>query len=88
MIINPPKNNRSHGTGDFSEYDFRKCGINVVFERGVKVFHPENIEIGDNVYIGHDTILKGYYLNNMIIGDHSCQGAGIHDEPLISQLGT
>ena len=33
------------------------------------VFHPENIEIGDDVYIGHYAILKGYYRNLMRIGD-------------------
>jgi acetyltransferase-like isoleucine patch superfamily enzyme len=32
------------------------------------VFHPGNIEIGDDVYIGHYTILKGYHLGKMIIG--------------------
>ena len=43
-------------------------GKNVIFEDGVLVFHPENIEIGDDVYIGHYTILKGYYKNKMTIG--------------------
>ena len=41
---------------------------NVIFETGVLVFHPENIEIGDDVYIGHYTILKGYFRNKMTIG--------------------
>jgi acetyltransferase-like isoleucine patch superfamily enzyme len=41
----------------------------VIFEANVLVFHPENIEIGNNVYIGHNTILKGYYKNTMNIGD-------------------
>jgi acetyltransferase-like isoleucine patch superfamily enzyme len=76
MNINPPKVNQSHGTGEFSRDSFSKCGKNVVFERGVLVFHPENIEIGENVYIGHNTILKGYYKNKMVIGDHSWIGQG------------
>ena len=59
---------RSHGNGIFSLSEFSKLGKGVVFENGVLVFHPENIEIGDNVYIGHYTILKGYYKNKMIIG--------------------
>jgi acetyltransferase-like isoleucine patch superfamily enzyme len=59
---------RSHGTGEFQRKDFRSLGKNVVFERGVLVFHPENIEISDNVYVGHQTILKGYYKNVMHIG--------------------
>ncbi len=62
------KHPRSHGTGDFSPTQFARLGHNVVFEVGVLVFHPENIEIGDNVYIGHYTILKGYYRNKMLIG--------------------
>ena len=59
----------SHGSGKFSLSQFAKLGQGVVFENGVLVFHPENIEIGDNVYIGHYTILKGYYKNKMIIGN-------------------
>ncbi len=59
----------SHGTGEFSPSQFAKLGQKVVFEAGVLVFHPENIEIGNDVYVGHYTILKGYYNNKMIIGD-------------------
>jgi acetyltransferase-like isoleucine patch superfamily enzyme len=59
---------RSHGSGKFSFSQFAKLGQGVVFEDGVLVFHPENMEIGDNVYIGHYTILKGYHKNKMTIG--------------------
>jgi acetyltransferase-like isoleucine patch superfamily enzyme len=59
---------RSHGTGQFSPADFARLGRDVVFEAGVLVFHPETIEIGDDVYVGHQTILKGYYKNHMRIG--------------------
>ena len=59
----------SHGDGGFSLNQFAKIGKNVVFEKGVLIFHPENIEVGENVYVGHNTILKGYYKNRMIIGD-------------------
>jgi acetyltransferase-like isoleucine patch superfamily enzyme len=65
MSFKPPS---SHGTGEFSSEQFASLGHNVVFETGVLVFHPENIEIGDNVYVGHNTILKGYYRNKMSIG--------------------
>lgn len=64
----------SHGTGEFQPEQFRSLGRNVVFERGVLVFHPENIIIGDNVYIGHYTMLKGYYKNVMRIGSHTWIG--------------
>lgn len=60
---------KSHGTGEFLPSQFAKLGRNVVFESGVLVFHPEHIEIGDDVYIGHYTILKGYHTNTLIIGD-------------------
>jgi acetyltransferase-like isoleucine patch superfamily enzyme len=64
-VKNPP---HSHGTGEFDLSQFASLGHDVIFEPGVLVFHPENIEIQDNVYIGHYTILKGYYQNKMIIG--------------------
>lgn len=60
---------RSHGTGQFRLDQFALLGESVVFEEGVLVFHPENIEIGSNVYVGHYTILKGYYKGRMTIGD-------------------
>ena len=65
---------KSHGTGDFNRSDFKYLGSNVVFESGVKVFHPENIIIQDNVYIGHNTILKGYYKNTLSIGENTWIG--------------
>jgi acetyltransferase-like isoleucine patch superfamily enzyme len=76
MIIKNHKKNKSHGDGKFNLEDFKKIGKNVIFEEGVLVFHPENITIGENVYIGHNTILKGYYKNEMTIGDHTWIGQG------------
>ncbi len=67
-MTDPNRQIRSHGTGEFSLADFHYLGENVVFEPGVLVFHAENIEIGECVYIGHYTILKGYHINKMIIG--------------------
>lgn len=60
---------KSHGTGEFKREDFAKIGENVIFEPGVLVFHPENIEIGNNVYVGHNAMLKGYYDGKLTIGD-------------------
>jgi acetyltransferase-like isoleucine patch superfamily enzyme len=65
---------RSHGTGQFSQADFRAIGENVVFEPGALVFHPENISLGANIYVGHYAILKGYYRNLMVIGDNTWIG--------------
>ena len=59
----PSPRHRSHGTGAFSPQDFRAIGPDCVFEAGVMVFHPENIRLGRNVYVGHQSILKGYYRN-------------------------
>jgi len=64
----------SHGSGEFQPSDLKGIGENVIFERGVMVFHAGNISIGNNVYVGHKTILKGYHLNEMIIGDDTWIG--------------
>jgi acetyltransferase-like isoleucine patch superfamily enzyme len=71
---------RSHGTGEFRPEDFARLGRGVVFERGVLVFHPERIEIGDDVYVGHYAILKGYHERRMAIGAGTWigQGAFLH----------
>lgn len=72
--MRPPTPYRSHGDGSFQPQDFRSLGANVVFEAGVLVFHPQNISLGANLYIGHRTILKGYHLNDLVIGDHTWIG--------------
>jgi acetyltransferase-like isoleucine patch superfamily enzyme len=60
----------SHGDGKFDPSKFKRIGDNVIFEAGSLVFHPENILLGNNIYIGHYAILKGYYKNEMIIDDN------------------
>ena len=65
---------RSHGDGAFRPEQFRRLGEGVVFEEGVLVFHPESIEIGDGVYVGHRTMLKGYHQGLMTIGDGTWVG--------------
>ncbi len=74
MKFDNPRIFRSHGTGEFSLKDFKLFGENVIVEDGVKVFNPENISIGNNVYIGHNCYIKGYFKNEMIIGDHTWVG--------------
>ncbi len=69
-----PMRNRSHGTGAFTPEQLAGCGPDCVFEADVLIFHPENIYLGTNVYVGHRTILKGYYKNEMRIGDESWIG--------------
>lgn len=58
---------KSHGTG-LAPWKFAEKGEDCVFENSVLIFHPENILLGDRVYVGHQAILKGYYQNTMRIG--------------------
>lgn len=69
-----PRVPQSHGDGSFSVSEFGRIGANVVLEGGVLAFHPENIELGDRVYVGHRTILKGYFRNRLVVGDDSWIG--------------
>jgi len=65
---------RSHGDGQFVRSQLAKCGERTIFEGGVLIFHTENVYIGHDVYVGHQTILKGYYNNELHIGDGSWIG--------------
>ncbi len=67
--MSQPPRNRTHGNGRFHVSELASCGADCVFEEGVLVFHPENVHLGVNVYVGHQTILKGYHKNRMSIGD-------------------
>jgi len=79
----------SHGSGEFNRADFASMGEGVIFEAGALVFHPENIHLGSNIYVGHQAILKGYHNNTMKIGSdvwigqqcflHSAGGLEIQD---------
>ncbi|SDC39164.1 acyltransferase [Shouchella lonarensis] len=71
---------KSEGSGHVTKEQLGACGQNVVIEDGVRIFHPEQIFIGDNVYIGHNTILKGYYKHALVIDSNSWigQNAFIH----------
>ena len=78
---------KSHGTG-LGPWEFAERGEGVMLEEGVLVFHPENIRLGSGIYVGHQTILKGYFKNEMRIADgvwigqqcffHSAGGIVIH----------
>jgi acetyltransferase-like isoleucine patch superfamily enzyme len=65
---------RSHGSGGFEPAQLGSCGEGCVFEAEVLVFHPENVHLGARVYVGHRTMLKGYYKNEMRIGDETWIG--------------
>jgi acetyltransferase-like isoleucine patch superfamily enzyme len=69
-----PVKRSSHGTGHFARGDLAACGDGCVFEEGVRVFHPDRVWIGRDVYVGHDAILKGYHAGDLRIGDGSWIG--------------
>ena len=68
------KEYRSHGNGVLDISQFKEAGENVIIENGVLVFHPENIVLQNNIYVGHNTILKGYFNNLMVIRSNTWIG--------------
>lgn len=65
---------RSHGSGAFRPEALRRLGAHCVLEPGVLIFHPENVALGENVYVGHYSILKGYHNAQLAIGDETWIG--------------
>ena len=65
---------RSHGSGEVDRAALAGCGEGTIFEPGALVFHPENVVIGRDVYVGHYAVLKGYFQNQLVIGDGSWIG--------------
>jgi len=76
---------RTHGRGDCKPELLATCGEDCVFERDVLIFHPENVHLGRNVYVGHRTILKGYYKNESRLFDRLIVGIGVNVTILTSQ---
>lgn len=66
---------KSHGCGHVKKAQFKSLGRNVILEEGVRVFHPQNIHIASNVYVGHDTILHAYHTNVFFIDEGVWIGA-------------
>jgi acetyltransferase-like isoleucine patch superfamily enzyme len=65
---------RSHGSGAFRREELAACPGSVVWEPGALVFHPENVYLGEDVYVGHHAILKGYHQNRLVVGRGSWIG--------------
>jgi acetyltransferase-like isoleucine patch superfamily enzyme len=74
MDLSGAQTHYTHGDGQLRRERFARLGDGVIFEEGVLVFHPENIEIADNVYVGHRAVLKGYHRNRLVIGSHTWIG--------------
>lgn len=68
------KNWKSRGDGKFELNQLAAIGSNVIFEEGTRVIHPESLELGNNIYVGHNTILQCYFKNRMRIGDNAFIG--------------
>jgi acetyltransferase-like isoleucine patch superfamily enzyme len=73
----------SHGTGAWKPEDLGRIGHGSVLEEDVLIFHAENVEIGDSVYVGHRAILKGYPSNKLVLGD----GTWIGEQCFINAAG-
>ena len=65
---------KTHGDGSFTLSQFASIGKSVVLEEGLRVWHPETISIGENVYIGHFSNLKGYPGAKLTIGQDTWIG--------------
>jgi acetyltransferase-like isoleucine patch superfamily enzyme len=59
----------TQGSGRFDPADLHELGPGTVIESDVLIFHPENVALGSGVYVGHQTILKGYHQNLLRVGD-------------------
>ena len=61
---------------------FKKCGKNLQIASGVVINHPRNIEIGENVYIGHNSWISGTggvkICDNVLIGPLCVVVSGKH----------
>lgn len=69
MTVDEPRPRRSHGSGHWAAGDLSALGAGSVLEDDVLVFHPDRVEIGRGVYVGHQAILKGDHRGRLVIGD-------------------
>ncbi len=56
------------GDGTVRPDDFRAYGEGVVIEPGAVILHPENVSLGDGVYVGHYAVLNGYHAGELVCG--------------------
>jgi len=62
-------NRTSHGTGRFVVEDLGALGERCVLEEGILAFNPAYIFLGDDVYVGHRTMLKGDTRGELRVAD-------------------
>jgi acetyltransferase-like isoleucine patch superfamily enzyme len=58
---------RTHGSGRFRLNELGSLGQGVVIEEEVLIFNPGHVHLGDDVYVGHRTILKGDTRGELVI---------------------
>lgn len=44
-------------------------GENTVIEDGARIFHPENVFLGTDGFVGHNAIIDGYHKGSVKVGD-------------------
>jgi acetyltransferase-like isoleucine patch superfamily enzyme len=49
---------------------FKKVGFNVVFDTGIKVYNPQNVQIGKNCVINNGVILQSCENEEIILGNN------------------
>ncbi len=62
------KRRTSQGDGACRPQDLRDCGQGVIIEPGAVILHPENVRLGDGVYVGHYAVLNGYHNGELRVG--------------------
>lgn len=65
----------SHSDGLSWTGKLKNKGSQTVIEDLVRIFHPENVHIGENCFIGHQTIIDGYHRGHVYLGSGSWIGA-------------
>jgi acetyltransferase-like isoleucine patch superfamily enzyme len=73
-VPRPIRQFNTEGDGKVELKSLGSVGGNVVIEPGAKIFHPEYVAMGSNIYIGHNTIIKGHHRGNLVIGDDTWIG--------------
>lgn len=69
---------RSHGSGRFTLDALGSLGHGVVIEEGVLIFNPGHVHLGDGVYVGHSTMLKGDTRAELVVDNDTWIGQGCY----------
>lgn len=64
----------SRGSGRCDPARLAAVGARTVIEDGVRIFNPEHVRLGDDVYVGHDTVLAGDTRAELLVGSGSWIG--------------